>query len=134
MKDIFFISDRTGITTEGLGNALLTQFESIIFRKEIMPFIDTLYKADQAIVKITNRYMQDGTKPIVITSIINPEIRNKFKLDYVCHMDFFESFIPKLENEIGKPASLVNHMVLVMKTNIIKELMQLTIHYLMMMG
>lgn len=107
MKNVFFVSDRTGITTEGLGNALLTQFESVVFRKEIIPFVDTLFKADQAIVKINNRYMQDGAKPIVLTSIINPEIRNKFKLPYVCHMDFFESFIPKIETEVGQKASLV---------------------------
>ena len=107
MKSVFFISDRTGITTEGLGNALLTQFESVVFRKEVMPFVDTLFKADQAVMKINDRYMQDGAKPIIFTSIINPEIRNKFKLPYACYMDFFESFIPNLELEIGKPASLV---------------------------
>ncbi|MFN8770225.1 MAG: pyruvate, water dikinase regulatory protein [Neisseriaceae bacterium] len=106
MKSVFFISDRTGITTEGLGNALLTQFESVIFRKEVIPFVDTLYKADQAIVKINNRYLQDGVKPIILTSIINPEIRNKFKLTNAFHMDFFESFIPNLELEIGAKASL----------------------------
>jgi len=107
MKSVFFISDRTGITTEGLGNALLTQFDNITFRKEVIPFIDTLYKADQAIAKIHNRYIEDNVKPIILTSIINPEIRNKFKLDYAFHMDFFESFIPNLEAEIGSPASLV---------------------------
>ena len=80
VKSVFFVSDRTGITTEGLGNALLTQFESIIFEKEIIPFIDTLYKAEKTVMKINNRYMSDGVKPIILTSIINPEIRNKFKL------------------------------------------------------
>ncbi len=106
MKSVFFISDRTGITTEGLGNALLTQFESIEFRKELVPFIDSEYKADQAIMKINNRHMQDGQKPIVITSIINPVVRDKFKLDNVFHIDFFESFIPALEDELGQKASL----------------------------
>lgn len=106
MKSVFFVSDRTGITTEGLGNALLTQFESVAFRKEVMPFVDTLCKADQAVIKINNHYIQDGVKPIIFTSIINPNIRNKFKLSYACHMDFFESLIPNLEKEIGKPASL----------------------------
>lgn len=106
MRSVFFISDRTGITTEGLGNALLTQFESVLFRKEVIPFVDTVYKADQAIVKVNNRYMQDGEKPIILSSIINPEIRNKFKLPYVFHRDFFESFIPSLESEIGQSASL----------------------------
>ena len=106
MKSVFFISDRTGITTEGLGNALLTQFASVEFRKELVPFVDSEYKADQVIMKINNRYIQDGQKPIVITSIINPLVRDKFKLPNVFHIDFFESFIPSLEQEIGQKASL----------------------------
>jgi len=107
MRSVFFISDRTGITTEGLGNALLTQFHEIDFRKELIPFIDSETKADGVIAKLESRYNQDKAKPIVISSIINPDIRNKFKLDFVCHIDFFETFIPKLEEEIGYGASLV---------------------------
>lgn len=104
-KSVFFISDRTAITTEGLGSALLTQFDSIDFRKEIIPFVDTIYKADQAIIKINNQYGFDNEKPIVITTIIDPKIRDKFKLDYVCHIDLFEMCLPILENSLQIRAS-----------------------------
>lgn len=107
MRSVFFISDRTGITTEGLGNALLTQFGDVALRKELIPFVDTELKADQAIIKINNRYQREQVRPIVITSIIDPKLRHKFDLDYVFHMDFFEAFIPALEAEIGQPASQV---------------------------
>jgi regulator of PEP synthase PpsR (kinase-PPPase family) len=106
MKSVFFISDRTGITTESLGNALLTQFNNEEFKKDFIPFVDSESKAYQAVVKINSRYIQYGQRPIVFTSIMNPEIRDKFKLDFVCHIDFFESFIPQLENELGAKASL----------------------------
>lgn len=105
MKSVFFISDRTGITTDVLGQALLTQFSSIECKKEHLPFIDTEIKAEQAIMKINDRYTQHGDKPIVFTSIINPAIRNKFNLNYVLHIDFFEAFIPSLEQEFGQKAS-----------------------------
>lgn len=105
MRSVFFISDRTGITTEGLGNALLTQFANIAIRKELIPFVDTEFKAQKAILKINNRYNQDKVKPIVITSIIDPKLRAKFDLNYVFHMDFFEAFIPALELEFGQEAS-----------------------------
>lgn len=107
MRSVFFISDRTGITTEALGNALLTQFGDVALRKELIPFVDTELKVDQAIIKINNRYQREGVRPIVITSIINPDLRNKFNLDYVFHMDFFEAFIPSLEAELGQEASSV---------------------------
>jgi regulator of PEP synthase PpsR (kinase-PPPase family) len=107
MRSVFFISDRTGITTEALGNALLTQFGNVELRKELIPFVDTELKANQAIIKVNNRYQQEGVRPIVITSIIDPNLRHKFDLDYVFHMDFFEAFIPALEAEIGQEASRV---------------------------
>lgn len=110
MKSIFFISDRTGITNEALGNALLTQFQDQSFKKDFIPFVDSEAKAEQAIVKINGRYSQFGTRPIVFTSIMNKDIRDKFKLDYVCHIDFFEYFIPILEHELGQTASLAEGM------------------------
>ena len=43
--NVFFVSDRTGITAETLGNSLLTQFDGIDFRKSTLPFINTVEKA-----------------------------------------------------------------------------------------
>ncbi|MCC2644430.1 MAG: phosphoenolpyruvate synthase regulatory protein [Burkholderiales bacterium] len=104
MRSVFFLSDQTGITTESMGNALLTQFNEISLRKERMPFIDTEFKADIAIVKIQSRFIQDGERPIILSSIVNPIIRNKFKLECVCFIDFFETFMPELENALEQKA------------------------------
>ena len=106
MRSVFFISDQTGITTEKLGNALLGKFPVIKFRRESFPFVDTQAKINQALIKINNRYLSDGEKPIVVSSIINPELRQLLKVDYVLHIDFFEAFIDQLENEIGVKATL----------------------------
>lgn len=105
MRSVFFISDQTGITTEKLGNALLRKFPTIQFRRESFPFIDTRAKINQALLKINNRFIQDGEKPIVVSSIIDPELRRLLKVDYVLHLDFFEAFINQLEQEIGVKAA-----------------------------
>ena len=105
MKHVFFISDRTGITTESLGSALLTQFKQIPIKKHFFPFIDTEHKTQAVILKIHNQFIDSGERPIIFTSIMNPLIRDKFNLDYVCHIDFFEAFIPTLEQEFNHPAS-----------------------------
>ncbi len=107
MKWVFFISDRTGITTEGLGNALMTQFDGLEFKKELVPFVDTESKAEAAIAKIEARFLQTSEKPIVLTSIINPEVRKLFKNGNSFHLDFFELFIPALEHQFNQKASLV---------------------------
>ena len=41
----FIVSDRTGITSESMGQALLNQFSHIEFRRSMHPFIDTVDKA-----------------------------------------------------------------------------------------
>jgi [pyruvate, water dikinase]-phosphate phosphotransferase / [pyruvate, water dikinase] kinase len=104
MRSVFFVSDQTGITTESMGNALLTQFNELEVRKELIPFVNTDLKADKAIVKIQGRFIQDGERPIILSSIVNPLIRDKFKLDCVCFIDFFETFMPELENALGQKA------------------------------
>ena len=38
-RSVFFVSDRTGITAEALGNSLLTQFDGFEFRKTTIPFV-----------------------------------------------------------------------------------------------
>lgn len=106
-RSVFFVSDRTGITTEALGNALLTQFSVLTFKKEYIPFVDGENKAEQALIKIKNRFEQTLQKPVVFTSIMNPNIREKFKLAYIFHIDFFETYIPNLERELGVNASHV---------------------------
>jgi [pyruvate, water dikinase]-phosphate phosphotransferase / [pyruvate, water dikinase] kinase len=104
-RSVFFVSDRTAITTEALGNALLTQFNIIPFKKEYIPFVDGENKAMQALIKINNRFEQTSLKPIVFTSIMNPLIRDKFKLPHIFHLDFFETYIPMLEQELNAKAS-----------------------------
>ncbi len=48
VRPVFFVSDRTGITAENLGHALLTQFNAIKFEHHSLPFIDSEEKAREA--------------------------------------------------------------------------------------
>ncbi|MFL6648325.1 MAG: kinase/pyrophosphorylase, partial [Sulfurifustaceae bacterium] len=47
-RDVFFISDRTGITAETLGLSLLAQFNGIKFKRHTRRFVDSLDKARSA--------------------------------------------------------------------------------------
>jgi regulator of PEP synthase PpsR (kinase-PPPase family) len=51
-RSAFFISDRTGITAEALGQTLLTQFDTLEFKRETVPFIDTVEKAQALATRI----------------------------------------------------------------------------------
>lgn len=105
-RSAYFISDRTGITSESLGNMLLTQFDSLEFKRETLPYVDTLEKAQAVAKKICERSKIDLLRPIVFSSIVNPEIRQAVSVDCALCIDFFESLIGSIENELGQKASL----------------------------
>ena len=44
-RHAFFISDRTGLTSESMGEALLDQFQEVKFKRSTYPFVDTPDKA-----------------------------------------------------------------------------------------
>jgi len=106
-RSAFFVSDHTGLTTEALAHTLLTQFDEDEFRKETVPFIDTPEKAEDLLGRIKARAAVDHHKPLVFVSIINPELRAKFHIAEVLCFDFFETFMPMLEQELGKKAAWI---------------------------
>lgn len=104
-RTVFFISDRTGITAETLGHSLLTQFDGVKFRQETLPFVDTAEKAQAAVAKINLTAMEEGTRPIVFSTLINDEVRDIVMKSHGLFLDFFEAFIGPLERELGIKSS-----------------------------
>lgn len=98
---VFFISDRTGITAENLGLSLLSQFEGIHFTQVTLPFVDSIEKAVAATNRINQSVSTDEQKPIVFATIVNQEIRKILQDSKACYLDFFQTFIPTLENEFS---------------------------------
>lgn len=106
MRSVFYISDQTGITTEKLGNALLVKFPNLEFHKDSFPFSNTTAKIGQAMLKVRNRYMIDGYKPLILSSMIDPNLRKLLNVDYAVNIDFFEEFIGKLEDALETKADM----------------------------
>jgi regulator of PEP synthase PpsR (kinase-PPPase family) len=76
IRTAFFISDRTGITSESLGHSLLSQFESVKFNRIRLPFLDTVEKARDAVVQINEASAADGQRPLIFSTLILPAVRN----------------------------------------------------------
>lgn len=97
----FFVSDRTGISAEGMGEALLEQFDGIKFKRTTYPFVDSTDKA-LALVQIINRVAQEQEyRPIVFSSVANQEVLNIVKSANGLHISFFDAFLGELERELG---------------------------------
>jgi len=100
-RTIFFVSDGTGITAETLGKGLLSQFEGISFRQMRFPFVDSLEKAADCTRRIREAREQDGIRPLVVMTMMNPQISKLLRQEDALFLDLFEVFIAPLEKELG---------------------------------
>jgi len=98
---VFFVSDRTGITAEMLGQSLLTQFDSIRFEHQSLPFVDSPEKAQAAVETINLAAAQEGQRPVVFSTLVADAPRKILQTANALILDFFEAFISPLESELG---------------------------------
>lgn len=99
-RTVFFVSDQTGVTAETLGRSLLTQFEPHDFDQVTVPFIDTVDKADAVVRRINAVAAEQGARPIVFSTLVQDELRERFIPVSGLFLDFFEAFLAPLEREL----------------------------------
>jgi regulator of PEP synthase PpsR (kinase-PPPase family) len=105
-RTVFFISDRTGITAEMLGNSLLSQFEDFQFHRRTIPFVDSDDKVDAAIREVNEVGERDGRPPIVFSSIVDEAASAAIRAGvHALTLDLFQVFIAPLESELGAKSS-----------------------------
>lgn len=97
VRDVFFVSDRTGITAETLGLSLLTQFNGITFKKHTRRFVDTLQKARAVGEEIRQAARQSDARPIVFGTLIDEEMRAAVAQADCVFFDLVDTFISPLE-------------------------------------
>ena len=101
-RTVFFISDGTGITAETLGHSLLAQFPEMRFKQVRLPFVDSVTKARDCATRIRTAGKEDGARPIVINSLVEPDVVAALRHADALFLDLFERFIEPLENELGQ--------------------------------
>ncbi len=104
-RKVFYISDGTGITIEALAKSLLTQFDSVEFDREIIPYVDTVDKVRRVVERINKAADADGKPPIVFSSMVDVSCRNILEASKGVVLDFFGTFIDPLEKVLGIKSS-----------------------------
>ena len=99
-RTVFFLSDQTGVTAETLGHSLITQFDSHDFRQVTLPFIDSEDKAREAVQKIDESEASDDFRPIVFSTLVQPDLRKILKDAKGLHLDIFDVFLDPLGEEL----------------------------------
>ncbi len=100
-RSVFFISDGTGITAETLGLSLLAHFPMVEFRQVRLPFIDTVEKAHACLPAIESAARMEGAPPILLSTLVNDEVRQVFENVQGLKLDLFKTFIVPLGQELG---------------------------------
>ena len=105
-RTVFFLSDRTGITAEMLGNSLLTQFEDFQFHRVTIPFVDTPERVQEAIRQVNETGEREGRRPLVISSVVDEAHSETIRREAnALTLDFFQVFIQPLEAELSAKSS-----------------------------
>lgn len=99
---VFFVSDQTGVTAETLGHSLITQFAGQDFRQMTLPFIDSEDKAHEAVRTIDNVAGDSTLRPIVFSTMVQPDLREIIKTSKGLHLDIFDAFLELLAAELGE--------------------------------
>jgi len=105
VRSAFFVSDRTGITAEMLGQSLLSQFDRVTFHRHTLPYVDTKEKAEAAVQAIVEARSRDGLRPIVFSTLVDFDLRSLVHSTDALILDFFEIFIDPLEQELRERSS-----------------------------
>ncbi len=107
-RRVFFISDRTAITAETLGNSLLTQFEDVSFITHTERYVDSVEKAREVVARINRFADEDAQPPIIFCTLLDTGIQGILRTSRAVLLDFFEAFIAPLEKELN---ACSNHTV-----------------------
>ena len=105
-RTVVFVSDRTGITAEMLGNSLLVQFDQFQFNRITMPFVDSPDKVEEAIRRINELGEREGEQPIVFSSVVDEQAAERLRSGArALTLDVFQIFISPLEAELKARSS-----------------------------
>jgi regulator of PEP synthase PpsR (kinase-PPPase family) len=102
-RDVFFVSDRTGITAETLGLSLLAQFNEIRLKKHTHRFIDSLEKAQAVAEDIRRSARENNAPPIVFSTLVDEDMRHAVAaVTEAVFFDLVDTFITPLETALGQ--------------------------------
>ncbi len=105
-RTVFFVSDRTGITAEMLGNSLLSQFDEIEFQRLTIPFVDSPEKIAAVIEQVNETTVREGRPPIVFSSIVDEAMSDTLRRHTNgLTLDLFQAFVAPLESALGAKSS-----------------------------
>lgn len=104
IRRILFVSDRTGLSAEGMGKALLEQFDGLQLTQTTYGMINSVEKMQSLVAQINQFANNEGARPIVFSSVVDEEINKILLTANALHISLFDEFLSRLEKEFGVAA------------------------------
>ena len=102
---VFFVSDRTGKTSELIAQSLLTQFDGFEFKYRTFPFITTQNDAKKVATEIEQQKLISGQKPLVFSTLVNSALQDIIAATDAFVISLFSEFIEPLEEALQMESS-----------------------------
>ena len=101
VRDVFFVSDGTGVTAETMGQSVLAQFDGLRARPHRVAFVDTPQRADEARARIHQAHRASGQRPVVFSTLVDPQVNAIIGGADALVLDLLAGFVAPLEAELG---------------------------------
>jgi regulator of PEP synthase PpsR (kinase-PPPase family) len=105
-KDVYYISDGTGILATNLGQSLICQFPEINFHEEKFPFIKSSTDAKKTLNYILKN--SGGRKPLIFSTLVSKDLSRIFDTPEVEFFDVINEFLGRLETSLEVKALRVS--------------------------
>jgi len=104
-RTVFFLSDHTGLTAEAIGRSLLSQFQGMEYEVVHWSFLHSREKIVKVVQEINRIAGESDQRPIVFSTLVDPEMRNSVMESQGLVIDYFDTFTNVLEQELQIPSS-----------------------------
>lgn len=105
VRNVFFVSDETGLTAESYGKCLLAQFPNVEFETVTLSFIDSPEKVEQVRDQINAVSAESEFQPLVISTLVQDESQYILESCDGYVISLFHGFISAMENFFGIESS-----------------------------
>jgi len=100
-RTVFYISDGTGLTVEGLAHSLLAQFDGLEYDTVTLPFIDSADQARDAVRQINAEARRAPVKPLVFCTLVDPQLRNIVRASEAAFFDLYDALLGPVGEVLG---------------------------------
>jgi len=97
---VFCVSDHTGVTVESVAKSVLAQFPRLECSLIILPFVDSVEKAQAAAARIAA-----APRALTFSTLTDPALRAPFHQAGLSLFDVFDLIAPSVERALGQTAT-----------------------------